>query len=76
MQVSQYIIYNDKLLGVKRTVKEHSLKPGFDQQLLKEWSMSDILLKKNGVFYCCETIQEATIYEPEDSIQLQLDFPE
>jgi len=76
MQVNQYIIYNDTLLGVKRTIKEHSLKPGFDQQLLKEWSMSDILLKKNGVYYCCETIQEATIFEPEDSIQLQLDFPE
>ena len=76
MQVNQYIVYNGKLLGVKRTVKEHSLKPNFDQQLLKEWSRSDTLLKKNGVYYCCETIQEATIFEPEDDIQLQLEFPE
>jgi len=76
MQVTQYIIYNDKLLGVKRTVKEHQLKPNFDQQLLKDWARADILLRKNGVYYCCETIQEATIFNPEDDIQLQLEFPE
>ena len=63
MQVNQYIIYHGKLLGVKRTIKEHSLKPGFDQQLLKEWSMTDTILKKEGILYCCETIQEAEIIE-------------
>ena len=37
MQVNNYIDYNGKKLIIKRTVKEHQLKPGFDQQLLKEW---------------------------------------
>jgi|TARA_R110000851_G_scaffold126456_2_gene257942 hypothetical protein len=76
MQVNQYIVYNGKLLGVKRTVKEHNLKPGFNQQVLKEWSHSDTLLKKDGVYYCCETIQEAEIDTSKPDIQLQLDFPE
>jgi hypothetical protein len=65
MQVNTYIDYNGKKLIIKRTVREHQLKPGFDQQLLKEWSMSDILLKKDGIFYCCETIQEANIISEE-----------
>ena len=65
MQVPHLIDYNGKKLIIKRTIKEHQLKPGFDQQLLKEWTMSDILLKKDGIFYCCETIQEANIISEE-----------
>ena len=65
MQVPHLIDYNGKKLIIKRTIKEHQLKPGFDQQLLKEWTMSDILLKRNGIFYCCETIQEANIISEE-----------
>tara|TARA_R110002051_G_scaffold14863_1_gene47361 strand:+ start:298 stop:501 length:204 start_codon:yes stop_codon:yes gene_type:complete len=63
MQVSNYIEFNGRLLIVKRTFKEHELKSGFDQQLLKEWSMTDTILKKEGILYCCETIQEAEIIE-------------
>ncbi|MBC8306925.1 MAG: hypothetical protein H8E55_65600 [Pelagibacterales bacterium] len=59
----QIIDYNEKKLIVKRRISEHSLKPGFDTKLLKEWSMSDIILKRDGIFYCCETIQEAEIIE-------------
>ena len=76
MQVNDYIDYNDKKLIIKRTIKEHQLRPGFDQRLMKEWSMSDTLLRKNGMLYCCETIQEVTILDPKDNIQLQLEFPE
>ena|GEM_PF-6383428 len=57
----QYIDYNGKKYIVKRIVKESSLKPGFDQRTLKEWSMSDTLLRKNGMFYCCETLKDAEI---------------
>ncbi len=57
----QIIDFQGKKLLVKRTIREHSLKPGYDQQLLKEWSMSDVLLKKNGILYCCEVIQEAEV---------------
>ena len=63
IQVNQYIDFNGKKLIIKRVISEHQLKPGFDQQLLKEWTMSDTLLRKDGVFYCCETIQEAEIIE-------------
>ena len=63
IQVNQYIDFNGKKLIIKRVISEHQFKPGFDQQLLKEWTMSDTLLRKDGVFYCCETIQEAEIIE-------------
>jgi hypothetical protein len=53
--------FGDKKLIIKRIIIEHKLKPGFNQELLKEWTMSDILLKKDGYLYCCETIQEAQI---------------
>lgn len=65
MQVNNYIDFNGKTLIIKRTIKERQLKPGFDQQLLREWSMSDTLLKKDGIYYCCETIQDATIISEE-----------
>ena len=57
----QFIDYNGKKYLVKRIIKESSLKQGFDQQVLKQWTRSDTLLRKDGVFYCCETIQEAEI---------------
>ena len=59
----QLIDFQGKKLLIKQIVAEHQLKPGFDQQLLKEWSMSDMLLRKDGIYYCCETIQEAEIIE-------------
>ena len=59
----QLIDYNGKKYIVKRVIKESSLKPDFDQNILKQWSRSDTLLKKDGLFYCCETIQEAQIIE-------------
>ena len=61
MRRLQGIDFNDKKLIIKRTIKEHQLKPQFDHELLKEWSMSDTILKKDGILYCCETIQEAEI---------------
>jgi len=76
MQVNDYIDYNDKKLIIKRAIKEHQIGQGFDQQLMKEWSMSDTLLRKDGILYCCETMQEAIIINPEDDLQLKLEFPE
>ena len=57
----QFIDFKGKKLIVKRIIKESSLKPDFDQQVLKQWTMSDTLLRKDGVFYCCETIEDAII---------------
>ena len=75
MQVNNYIDYHGKKLIIKRAIKEYNLSPGFNQQLLKEWSMSDIILKKDDIYYCCETMQDAIIVDPKDDIQLQLEFP-
>ena len=63
MHNQQFIDFNDKKLLIKHIIKESHLKPGFDQQLLKEWTMSDLLLKRNDLFYCCETLQDAEIIE-------------
>ena len=65
MQVNNYIDFNGKKLIIKRTFKELDLKPNFDQQLLKEWTRSDTLLRKGGILYCCETIQDAIIISEE-----------
>ncbi len=59
----QFIDHNNKKYLVKRIIKESKLKPNFDQQVLKAWTKSDILLRKNGILYCCETIEEAQIIE-------------
>ena len=61
MQVNDYIDFNGKKLIIKRTFKEHNLKPNFDTNLMKEWTRSDTLLKKGGILYCCETIQDVEI---------------
>ena len=65
LQVGHYIDYNNKKLIIKRAFKLSSLKPNFDTNIMKQWTMSDILLKKNGWLYCCETIQDAEIISEE-----------
>ena len=65
MQVNNYIDFNGKKLIIKRTFKEHNLKPNFDTNLMKEWTRSDTLLRKGGILYCCETIQDAVIISEE-----------
>ncbi len=61
MQVNNYIEFNGMLLIIKRTFKEDLLKPNFDVNIMKQWTRSDVLLRKDGMLYCCETIPEATI---------------
>ena len=61
MQVHNYIDFNGKKLIIKRIFSEHKLKPNFDVQVMKEWTKSDVLLKKDGYLYCCETIEDAEI---------------
>ena len=62
----QFIDHGDQKLIIKRTFKEYQLKPEFNVDLLNQWLGTDIILRKNGIFYCCETIQNATIIEPEE----------
>ena len=76
MHAYQFIDYGEKKLLIKRVIRESHLKPNFDQKILKTWTRSDTLLRKEGFFYCCETIEEAQIAKPEVKIQLELEFPE
>ena len=62
----QFIDHGDQKLLIKRTFKEYQLKSEFNVDLLNQWIGTDIILRKNGIFYCCETIQDATIIEPEE----------
>ena len=57
----EFLDFNDKKLLIKRIIPEHKLKPNPDVSILKQWTMSDTLLRKNGLFYCCELIQEAEV---------------
>ena len=61
MRRLQGIDFNGKKLIIRRTIRIEQLKPNFDSSVMKEWTMSDTLLKKDGWLYCCETIQEANI---------------
>lgn len=61
----EYIYYGDKLLVVKRKLPEQKLNPDFDPAIMKEWTMSEILLKKEGVLYCCEEVPEAEVINEE-----------
>ena len=65
LQVGQYIDFNGKKLIINRSFKLESLKPNFDTNIMKQWTRSDILLKKDGWLYCCETIQDAEIISEE-----------
>jgi|TARA_R110000751_G_scaffold11573_1_gene40601 hypothetical protein len=68
MHAYQFIDYGEKKFLVKRVIRESHLKPNFDQKILKKWTRADTLLRKDGMFYCCETIEDAQIIEPPENI--------
>ena len=68
MHAYQFIDYGEKKFLVKRVIRESHLKPNFDQKILKKWTRADTLLRKDGMFYCCETIEDAQIIEPSGNI--------
>lgn len=59
----ELIRYNDLLLIVKRKVRESHLKPDADMGILKQWAGADLVLRKEGILYLCETIPDAKIIE-------------
>jgi len=59
----QYINFNNNLYLVKKQFRVDELKQSFDTNLMKEWTRTDTLLRKDGLLYCCELIQEAEIIE-------------
>ena len=59
----EYINYNNNLYIVRRQFEASKLKPNFDTNVMKEWTGTDVLLKKNGILYCCELVPNAEIIE-------------
>ena len=59
----ELIKYKDLLLNVKRKFKDSELKSNFDTNIMKEWTKTDLLLRKDGILYCCEIIPNAQIIE-------------
>ena len=55
----ELIKYKDLLLNVKRKFKDSELKSNFDTNIMKEWTKTDLLLRKDGILYCCELIENA-----------------
>ena len=63
MNQYQYINYNNNLYIIRRQFQVSELKPDFDTNVMKEWTRTDVLLKKNGILYCCELVPNAEIIE-------------
>ena len=59
----RFIDFNNKKFLVKRTFNLSELKPDFDTNVMKQWTHTDVLLKKDGILYCCESILDAQIIE-------------
>ena len=57
----EHMYYQDRMFLIKRKIHESKLKPDFDVTVLKQWTKSDLLLKKEGWFFCCEEVLEAQI---------------
>ena len=59
----QVIYFNDNFLIIKRRIRENHLRPDYDLETLKQWAIADMVLRKDGFLYLCETIQDAKIIE-------------
>jgi hypothetical protein len=64
--VKHTLEWNGELYVIKRTLKESSIDEKFTQEY-KEYIGADTVLKKNGVYYFIEKIDEAQIIEEEES---------
>lgn len=62
--VKHILEWNGDLYVIKRTVKEVTIKEEFVQEY-KEYLNADTVLKRNGMYYFIEKINEAQIEEEE-----------
>ena len=61
---SQIINHKDKLYLIKRIIKERSLNKSIDDySFLREAYHSDVILKKDGLIFFVEEINEPNIIE-------------
>lgn len=66
----QVINFQDNLYIIKRIIKETSIKEEFVQEY-KEWIGCDTVLKKDGMYYFTNKIEEAQIIPDEDQPKLE-----
>jgi hypothetical protein len=69
--VKQIVNFQDSLYIIKRVLKETNIKEEFVQEY-KEWIGCDTVLRKDGIYYFVNKINEVQII-PEEG-QLELDF--
>ena len=55
------IVFQDKLYHVKRTILESKLITDFNNDTFRQWTKTDIILRKDGIIYACELIADAVI---------------
>lgn len=61
--MNQIIEFQERMLVLKRTIKESTLKAGSDLNLLKELYRCDMLLRKDGRFYFCDSVTDIEFTE-------------
>ena len=61
-QRNRFVIMPDKLVQVKRVFYEDRVK---DMNGIKEWLNCDTVLRKNGLMYFCQSIEDAEIVSDE-----------
>ena len=63
----QVVDWNGSLYIIKRTIKETSIKEEFVQEY-KDYICADTVLKKNGMYYFAQKIEEAQLVEEEQYV--------
>ena len=62
--VKQVVNWEDSLYFIKRIIKETHIKEDMVQEY-KDYIYADAVLKKNGIYYFVEKIEEAQLVEEE-----------
>ena len=65
----QVVEWENSLYIIKRTIKESTMPDEFANEY-KEYICADKMLKKNGIYYFVEKIDEAQVLEEKDEDQI------
>jgi hypothetical protein len=57
----EHLAVNDKRFILKRTIRESTLPSNVSSEDMKAYFMVNTILKKNDVYYLCESIDDAEI---------------
>ena len=57
----QHLEFNGNRFVLKRTIKESTLPSNVSSEDLKAYFMVNTILKKDGIFYLCESIDDVEI---------------